>query len=201
MCQLPLILQLFPYRVHVSCTDFSGGTIIIKNNQPTKVQLSQLGSSKRRNLSPRHPSGKYIIFSTNTTRQSFYSRNPNLIEVYDLESDLVLYDLVHNTVITDPRFNGPASFETFPAWAPDGKRLYYCTAPARQLPKRLKEIKYSICVSPLTRTTVLSERQSTRSIRHTIKALHSPVSHQITNICFSPNRIMQLSRSGIRKRI
>lgn len=39
-------------------------------------------------------------------------------------------------------------------------------------------------MSPLTRTTVLSERQSTRSIRHTIKALHSPVSHQITNICF-----------------
>lgn len=122
-----------------------GGTIIIKNNQPTKVQLSQLGSSKEGTYPHWHPSGKYIIFSTNTTRQSFYSRNPNLIEVYDLESDLVLYDLVHNTVITDPRFNGPASFETFPAWAPDGKRLYYCTAPARQLPKRLKEIKYSIC--------------------------------------------------------
>ena len=109
-----------------------GGTIIIKNNQPTKVQLSQLGSSKEGTYPHWHPSGKYIIFSTNTTRQSFYSRNPNLIEVYDLESDLVLYDLVHNTVITDPRFNGPASFETFPAWAPDGKRLYYCTAPARQ---------------------------------------------------------------------
>lgn len=93
------------------------------------------------------PTGIHLanISFFNTTRQSFYSRNPNLIEVYDLESDLVLYDLVHNTVITDPRFNGPASFETFPAWAPDGKRLYYCTAPARQLPKRLKEIKYSIC--------------------------------------------------------
>lgn len=84
-------------------------------------------------------------FSTNATRQSFYSRNPNLIEVYDLESDLILYDPVRNTVITDPRFNGPESFETFPAWAPDGKRLYYCTAPAKQLPKRLREVKYSIC--------------------------------------------------------
>lgn len=79
-----------------------GGTIIIKNNQPTKVQLSQLGSSKEGTYPHWHPSGKYIIFSTNTTRQSFYSRNPNLIEVYDLESDLVLYDLVHNTVITVP---------------------------------------------------------------------------------------------------
>ncbi|WP_278662524.1 TolB family protein [Parabacteroides johnsonii] len=123
----------------------SGGTIIIKNNQPIKVQLSQLGSSKEGTYPHWHPSGKYIIFSTNATRQSFYSRNPNLIEVYDLESDLILYDPVRNTVITDPRFNGPESFETFPAWTPDGKRLYYCTAPAKQLPKRLREVKYSIC--------------------------------------------------------
>ena len=71
-----------------------GGTIIIKNNQPVKVQLSQLGSSKEGTYPHWHPSGKYIIFSTNATRQSFYSRNPNLIEVYDLESDLILYDPV-----------------------------------------------------------------------------------------------------------
>ena len=102
------------------------GQSLLKNNQPTKVQLSQLGSSKEGTYPHWHPSGKYIIFSTNTTRQSFYSRNPNLIEVYDLESDLVLYDLVHNTVITDPRFNGPASFETFPAWLLTGNA--YITA-------------------------------------------------------------------------
>ena len=131
----------------------------------------------------------------------FYSRNPNLIEVHDPESDLVLYDLVHNTVITDPRFNGPASFETFPAWAPDGKRLYYCTAPAGQLPKRLKEIKYSICSVSFNPDNGSFGEQSTRSIRHTIKALHSPYLTGNCNICFSPNRIMQLSRSGIRKRI
>lgn len=39
-----------------------GGTIIIKNNQPTKVQLSQLGSSKEGTYPHWHPSGKYIIF-------------------------------------------------------------------------------------------------------------------------------------------
>lgn len=122
-----------------------GGTIIVKNNQATKVQLSQIGSSKEGTYPHWHPSGKYIIFSTNTTRQSFYSRNPGLIEVYDLDSDLILYDLVHNTVINDPRFISPEAFETFPAWAPDGKRLYYCSAPAKQLPKELKELRYSIC--------------------------------------------------------
>lgn len=121
-----------------------GGTIIVQNNQATKVLLSQIGSSKEGTYPYWHPSGKYIIFSTNTTRQSFYSRNPDLIEVYDLESDLVLYDLVHNTVITDPRFNGPQAFETFPAWAPDGKRLYYCYSPTKQLPKELKDLRYSI---------------------------------------------------------
>lgn len=122
-----------------------GGTVVVKNNQATKIQLSQIGSPKEGTYPYWHPSGNYIIFSTNTTRQSFYSRNPDLIEVYDLESDLVLYDIAHNTVITDPRFSGPGSFETFPTWAPDGKRLYYCSAPAKQLPKELKELKYSIC--------------------------------------------------------
>lgn len=122
-----------------------GGTIIVKNNLSTKVQLSQIGSSKEGTYPHWHPSGKYIIFSTNTTRQSFYSRNPGLIDVYDLDSDLILYDLAHNTVINDPRFSGPEAFETFPAWAPDGKRLYYCSAPAKQLPKELKELRYSIC--------------------------------------------------------
>ena len=122
-----------------------GGTVVVKNNQATKIQLSQIGSPKEGTYPYWHPSGNYIIFSTNTTRQSFYSRNPDLIEVYDLESDLVLYDIAHNTVITDPRFSGPGSFETFPAWAPDGKRLYFCSAPAKQLPKELKELKYSIC--------------------------------------------------------
>lgn len=122
-----------------------GGTIVVKDNQATKIQLSQIGSSKEGTYPHWHPSGNYIIFSTNTTRQSFYSRNPDLIEVYDLESDLVLYDIAHNTVISDPRFSGPTSFETFPAWAPDGKRLYYCCAPAKQLPKELKELRYSIC--------------------------------------------------------
>lgn len=146
-----------------------GGTIIIKNNQPTKVQLSQLGSSKEGTYPHWHPSGKYIIFSTNTTCQSFYSRNPNLIEVYDLESDLVLYDLVHNTVITDPRFNGPASSKHFQRGLLTGNAYITAQLLPDNCPRGWKRLNTLFAVSPLTQTTVLSERQSTRSIRHTIK--------------------------------
>ena len=122
-----------------------GGTILIKDNKVRKIQLSQIGSPTEGTYPHWHPSGKYIIMSTNTTRQSFYSHNPNLIEVYDLKSDLILYDIEHDTIIVDPRFSTPQHFETFPSWSPDGEKLYYCCASAKELPRNLKELKYAIC--------------------------------------------------------
>ena len=40
-----------------------------------------------------HPSGRYIAYSTNTTRQLFHSSDPNRIEVFDEASDVQVYDV------------------------------------------------------------------------------------------------------------
>lgn len=94
-----------------------------------------------------HPSGKFIAFSTNDTHQGFHSSDRNRIEVYDEKSDIVLYDVVEyeHPIITSPLLKTEKSWETYPCFSPDGKTLYFCSADSVEMPRRYKNVKYSIC--------------------------------------------------------
>jgi hypothetical protein len=92
-----------------------------------------------------HPSGNYIAFSANTTRQAFHALPGKKIEVYDLESDLAIWDVKNGTMLRDARFTTPNEWETFPAWSPDGEWLYYCIADAKNMPFESKSLKYGLC--------------------------------------------------------
>lgn len=92
-----------------------------------------------------HPSGDLIAFSVNKTAQSFHTNDKNRVEVYDLESDIILFDVKTQEIITTPLLFSKVSFETFPNFAPDGKTLYFCTADARDIPKDYDSVKYNIC--------------------------------------------------------
>ena len=93
-----------------------------------------------------HPSGKYIAFSVNKTMQNFFNSHPNRIEVYDTASDIVIYNVETNQMVQCPLINSDKSFETFPAFSPDGKSLYFCSANAvDSVHQRYKDIKYSLC--------------------------------------------------------
>lgn len=92
-----------------------------------------------------HPSGKYIGFSVNDIAQFFHTTNPNRIEVYDSMSDVVMYDVDNHEVFTSPLLTDTTRFETFPAFSPDGKTLYFCSSPAQKVPGGYKDIRYSIC--------------------------------------------------------
>lgn len=91
-----------------------------------------------------HPSGKYIAFSNNETHQGFYAFRTQKIEVYDLKSDLMIYDVNNNKVLTDKRFKTEEEWETYPAWSPDGKYLYFCRAMAKKMPVEYRDLKYGI---------------------------------------------------------
>lgn len=92
-----------------------------------------------------HPSGRYIAFSSNVTRQAFHLNDPNRIEVYDLQSDIVVYDTEKHFIVSDSVICSSKSFETFPAFSPDGKTLYFCTADAQPMPEKFKDVRYSLC--------------------------------------------------------
>lgn len=122
-----------------------GGTVIYQEGKLKKVMLEQLGPKRSGTYPMWHPSGRYIIFSSNTTRQSFYGHSQDKIEVYDQASDLILYDVKSDRVLTDQRFTDSLNWETFPAFSPDGKWLYFCTAKAVKMPVDYRKLHYSIC--------------------------------------------------------
>ena len=82
-----------------------------------------------------HPTAKLVAFSTNKTRQGFHTLNPNKIEVYDMESDLILYDVATDSVMVV--CNDSTLLEVYPTWSPDGKYLYYCKSVP--LPEELRD--------------------------------------------------------------
>ncbi|MEG1728441.1 MAG: hypothetical protein RR280_02715 [Bacteroidaceae bacterium] len=134
-----------PQKLMFHARGKNGGTVITSKNTLEKIELEALPGGKSGTYPYWHPSGRYIVFSSNTTRQSFYGHCRNKIEVYDLGSDLIIYDRKKKIVLSDPRFNEESQWETFPSFSPDGKSLYFCTAKAQEMPKNANLLKYSIC--------------------------------------------------------
>lgn len=69
-----------------------------------------------------HPSGDFIVFSKNQTRQSFKYVDPQKIEVYDLSSSLMLYSLADGALVRVE--SAPDEKECYPAWDPSGQLLF-----------------------------------------------------------------------------
>lgn len=101
-----------------------GGTMFLENGKIEKLDMktdSTLGSAVYPTW---HPSRNWVVFSSNKTGQAFYLTNPDRIEVVDYGSDLLFYDADNHTISNILKTDN--AFETFPCWAPDGKKLYYC---------------------------------------------------------------------------
>ena len=92
-----------------------------------------------------HPSGKYIAYSTNTTQQTFHTRSANRIEVFDVASDIQVYDIGRNELIITPSLKTDSLYETFPVFSADGRTLFFTAA--RALPEgsvQLDSVRYSL---------------------------------------------------------
>ncbi len=91
-----------------------------------------------------HPSGNYIAFSTNSTRQGFHVQPDKIIEVFDLDSDMQVYDVRNNQIITAPQIKREGIWESFPAFTPDGRTLYFTAAKAIAIPGELTQSHYNL---------------------------------------------------------
>ncbi|MBO4536160.1 MAG: PD40 domain-containing protein [Bacteroidales bacterium] len=91
-----------------------------------------------------HPTGRYIAYSTNSTRQGFHVQQDKLIEVFDLDSDIQVYDVEKNELITAPQVKRPGIWETFPVFSPDGRTLYFTAAAQVEIPGELTQSRYNL---------------------------------------------------------
>ncbi|WP_294742913.1 hypothetical protein [uncultured Prevotella sp.] len=144
--------QWNPERMQFHARQHCGGTIIAYDGDIRKINMRNDSILSAGVYPAWHPWLKLIVYSTDKTHQSFHTTDMNKIEVFDLESDIIAYDLDHNEVTNLE--NDTTEFEVFPAWAPDGKTLYYCSAHfeyqspnganASELVNRCEELKYNI---------------------------------------------------------
>lgn len=144
-----------------------GGTLIVNGEEVRKVNLKTDSTISAGVYPAWHPTQNLIAYSVNDTGQSFHTKKNNKIEVQDLKSDLILYDVDRNEVSHIE--NDTLEWEVFPAWAPDGKTLYYCSAHLeiqdhaqreREIIDRYRDFKYNIyrkAFDPETKTFGPSE--------------------------------------------
>ena len=91
-----------------------------------------------------HPSGRYIAYSTNSTRQGFHVQPDKLIEVFDLDSDIQVYDVEKNELITASQVKLPDVWETFPVFSADGRTIFFTAASKVEIPGELPQSRYNL---------------------------------------------------------
>ena len=152
--------QFNPQRMQFHARQNLGGTVIAFDGQLRKINMANDSILSAGVYPAWHPWLNLIAYSTNTTRQVFHTRDINKIEVFDAASDLIAFDLDRNEVTNIE--NAPDEFEVFPAWAPTGDYLYYCSAHFEfddtieneiQVIRRAKEVKYNIYRKPFNPET------------------------------------------------
>jgi WD40-like Beta Propeller Repeat len=98
-----------------------------------------------------HPSGKLAVYSLSKVRQFFHRGGTQVRDVVDLDSALACYMAERQEVVCPPGLSDKARLETYPAWSPDGKYLYFCSGPIlwddrdTVPPKNYEKLKYDLC--------------------------------------------------------
>lgn len=123
----------------------NGGTYIVQDKKISKLNTKTNGTISNMTYPFWHPSGRYITTSVNDIKQFFHSVKEKKMEVFDLESDVVVYDVKNKEILSKASLITKDAFETFPAFSPDGKWLYFCTAPAQKMPENYDKVRYNLC--------------------------------------------------------
>ena len=133
-----------PDRMMFHSRQTSVGTFLYADGVPQRVNTRTESALSTGTYPIWHPSGDYIAFSANVTQQTFHALPGKKIEVYDMESDLMILDIKNNTMLLDKRFTTKNEWETYPAWSPDGKWLYYCCADEKNMPFESEQLMYGL---------------------------------------------------------
>lgn len=123
----------------------NGGTYIVSDGEIEKLKTKTDQTVSNLTYPYWHPSGRYIASSVNTIRQFFHAVPGKKMEVFDAESDVVVYDVSKKEILSKSSLITKDAYETFPSFSADGKWLYFCSAPALKMPEKYNQLRYSLC--------------------------------------------------------
>ncbi len=140
--------QLDPHRpgtmlLGIRSAAFGSGTLLIQDGKAEKIGVTFGHTSW-------HPSGTLAAFSAFDVRMMFHTARTEIRDVVEFDSLVAYFDLDHRRTFKTPVTADKGRLETQPSWSPDGKYLYFASAPklwtdmGRFPPDQYADLKYDI---------------------------------------------------------
>ncbi|MHC4259766.1 MAG: TolB family protein [Planctomycetota bacterium] len=128
--------------IGIRSADYGSSALLVEGNKIHKIG-TKFGYTSW------HPSGQIAAFSVNKVRQIFHSAASEVRDVMDFDSLMAYYLVDSKTVKTTPNLSRKDRLETYPAWSPDGRYLYFCSAPVTWsdktiVPESYDQIRYDL---------------------------------------------------------
>lgn len=138
-----------PSKMLIHFRILNAGTLLWNEGQLSKVDTRTPASLSAGIYPAWHPGGKHIAFSTGQISPHLTTRSDKVVDVADRKSDLVIYDVDQNEVLSSPVVSTRRR-ENMPVWSPDGRLLYYLSAPEAMAgdEKSLLHSRYSLMCVP-----------------------------------------------------
>ena len=133
-----------PDRFLIHVRGSRGGTYFADGKKITRRTLKTDNMAANAVYPSWHPSGKYVALSSNKTIQSFHMHPSKNIEVSDMFSSLIIYEVEKNWIYACPVDDTIKYMETYPCWSPEGDYLYYCRTVQVEEGYNFREVKYDL---------------------------------------------------------
>ncbi len=128
--------------IGIRSTDYGSAALLIEDGEVKKIG-TKFGYSSW------HPSGRQAFFSVNDVKLFLHSAANEVRDVIDFDSLVAYYLTDSGTVKTTSDLANSNCLETYPTWSPDGRYLYFCSAPITWtdrtiVPEEYDQIKYDL---------------------------------------------------------
>lgn len=135
-----------PSTLHLHIRGKMGGTLIngevfnLKNPEEGGPNPTYVNWSK---------DGRFIAYSAEKVKQWFNSAAGEILEVADVSSEILVYDVEANVIRKQPAFD-PTKRVLMPVFGPSTDRIYYCAAEPQDSVANVRYGLYSIPFNPET---------------------------------------------------
>ena len=129
-----------PASLHLHIRGKRGGTYVggklvqLKNPDPNGPNPTYVNQSF---------DGRFVAYSAQKVKQWFHSAPGDLLEVADIRSEILIYDVANEVLRPQPAVD-TSKLVLMPVFNPAGDRVYYCSAERRDSVGKVKYALYSV---------------------------------------------------------